>query len=258
MALTNITVIGLGEAGRLYAEGLAANGATVRGYDPFLSVASDSFTQHASLESALDGTDIALCLVGARAAATVAADVAAAAPHPFVYADLNSTSPELKLAIGVTTADRGLLPCDVAVMAPVPRAGHRTPLLVSGPGADRCADLLTPLGSPVEVIGADMGAAAQVKLLRSVFMKGLATLVIETLNAAELAGQRERLTEQVAAELGPNGAALVERLVTGTYAHAGRREHEMLDALAELQRIGAAHDMTDATIATFRRILSEQ
>lgn len=256
--MTVITVIGLGEAGRLYAEGLASAGATVRGYDPFLSVDSDAFEQFETLEAALDGCDVALSLVGARAAEPVARQVAEAASAPLVFADLNTASPDVKLVVGETAAAGGLVPCDAAVMAPVPRAGHRTPLIVSGPGAERFAELLGPLGAPVEAIGGELGDAAQLKLLRSVFMKGLATVIIETLGAAELSGQRERLAGQIAAELGPDGAALVERLVTGTHAHAERREHEVSDALAELQRIGAPHDMTSATLAWFHRILGEQ
>ncbi|MCB1274714.1 MAG: NAD(P)-dependent oxidoreductase [Leucobacter sp.] len=254
--MTTITVIGLGEAGRLYAEGLAGAGATVRGYDPFLTAGSDAFEQFDSLSAALDGSDLALSIVGARAAEAVAQQAAAAAPAPLLFADLNTASPEVKAAVGAGVAAAGLTPCDAAVMAPVPRAGHRTQLIASGPGAERLAELLAPFGSPVEAIGGEMGDAARVKLLRSVFMKGLATLVIETLDAAELSGQRERLAGQIAAELGPDGPALVERLVGGTYTHAERREHEVSDALAELQRIGAPHDMTAASLAWFRRILA--
>lgn len=64
--MTVITVIGLGEAGRLYAEGLAAAGASVRGFDPFITSDRDSFVQFESLAEALAGCDVALSLVGAR------------------------------------------------------------------------------------------------------------------------------------------------------------------------------------------------
>ncbi|WP_181158465.1 DUF1932 domain-containing protein [Leucobacter massiliensis] len=263
--MTVITVIGLGEAGRLYGEGLAGAGAEVRGFDPFITVESEAITQYDALAEALDGSAVALSLVGARAALTVAEQAAAAvrgaestAGSPLVFADLNTAGPEVKQAVGTAVQAAGLLPCDAAVMAPVPRAAHRTELIVSGPASGRLAELLGPLGAPVEAIGGEMGDAAQLKLLRSVFMKGLATLIIETLTAAEASGQRERLAVQIAAELGPDGAALVDRLVTGTHAHAERREHEVSDALDELRRLGTPHDMTEATLAWFRRILDDR
>lgn len=195
---------------------------------------------------------------GLEAAEAVAAQVAEAATTPLIFADLNTASPEVKLAVGRATAGDLVTPCDAAVMAPVPRAGHRTQLIVSGAGASRFGALLEPFGAPAEAIGGELGDAATLKLLRSVFMKGLATLIIETLEGAERSGQRERLAGQIAAELGPNGQALVERLLTGTYEHAERREHEVSDALAELQRLGAPHDMTEATLAWFHRILAER
>jgi hypothetical protein len=66
------------------------------------------------------------------------------------------------------------------------------------------------------------------------------------------------LREQLAHELGPDGAALVDRLIEGTYTHALRREHEVQDALAVLDAAGQPAEMTRATLATLRRIVAEQ
>ena len=120
------------------------------------------------------------------------------------------------------------------------------------------ARMLHPFGVPIETIHADAGAAAQLKLLRSVFMKGLAAVVVESLGAAESSGALSWLRAQIAAELGPDGEALVTRLLAGTYAHAERREHEMRDALAALEAAGRPSDMTRGTLAWFTRILDEQ
>ena len=70
---------------------------------------------------------------------------------------------------------------DVALMTPVPGRGLRTPSFASGPGAERYAAAMRPLGVPVEVVGERAGDASTRKLLRSVTMKGLAALVIEAL-----------------------------------------------------------------------------
>ena len=89
-------------------------------------------------------------------------------------------------------------------------------------------------------------------------MKGLAALVIEGLGAAHAVGADAWLREQIAAEFGPDGAALVDRLVEGTHHHAIRREHEVRDALAALEATGEPADMTRATLAWFQRIVEAQ
>ena len=70
---------------------------------------------------------------------------------------------------------------DVALVGVVPSHRARDPALASGAAAERFAELFRPLGMPVEVVGPEPGDAAAIKLLRSVFMKGLAAAAIETL-----------------------------------------------------------------------------
>src|SRR5690606_31076814 len=140
------------------------------------------------------------------------------------------------------------------VMAPVPRAGIRTPLFSSGAGAQAFADAIRPFGAPVEVVGDRAGDAAGLKLIRSVFMKGLAGLVLESLDAADRMGGTDLVRAQIAGELGPDGDALVERLVDGSRLHAERREHEMQDARRYLESLGTPPRMTDGTIAWLREL----
>jgi 3-hydroxyisobutyrate dehydrogenase-like beta-hydroxyacid dehydrogenase len=179
-------------------------------------------------------------------------------PVGAIYADLNTAAPELKQEIAALAAAHRIAMADVAVLAPVPRAGHRTELLASGPGAAALQGRLGPLGVPLVVIDGPAGEAARLRLLRSVFMKGLAALVIEGVGAARAVDAEPWLREQLAHELGPDGAALVDRLIEGTYTHALRREHEVQDALAVLDAAGQPAEMTRATLATLRRIVAEQ
>ncbi|MCP2635650.1 DUF1932 domain-containing protein [Microbacterium sp. HD4P20] len=251
---TTVTVLGLGEAGRRYASGLARAGAVVRGFDPAHQLDAPEVTQFTDLAAALHGADVALSLVSGRAAASVARDALPHLPRGSVYADLNTGSPEVKQQIARLAADREVLMADAAVLGPVVRAGHRTRVLASGPGAQALADLLAPFEVPVEVLAAGAGEAARLRLLRSVFMKGLAALVIEGLDAARASGAEGWLHEQMARELGPDGDALVHRLVEGTRRHAARREHEVRDALAMLESAGQPADMTRATLAWLERL----
>ena len=254
--MTRIAVIGLGEAGRLYARGFRAAGADVRGYDLRPRLASGEQVER--LSEALDGAEVVVSLVGAASADEVAEQSLPLLGSSTIFADFNTASPELKSRIAALGETRGVDVVDVAVLAPVPRVAERTPLLASGRGAERLARLLRPLGAPVVVLDQPAGAAARMKLLRSVFTKGLATLMIETLGAARAAGAEDWVRDQITSELGPEGPALLERFVAGTYEHAERREHEVRDVLATLEAIDQPSDMTRGTLAWFERILAER
>lgn len=248
--MTTVAVLGLGEAGRAYARGLAAAGADVRGFDPHQR--PDGVRHADDVDAAVAGADLVLSLVGAVAAVEVAESVIPRMPSSAVYADLNTASPEVKRRIA-GVAD-GVLVADIAVLAPVHRDGHRTELLASGMGAARAAELLRPYGVPIAVLDAGAGEAARLKLLRSVFMKGLAALVLEATTAARATGAEDWLRGQIARELGPDGPALVERLLTGTPRHAVRRVQEVRDALSGLEAAGLPDDMTRATLAWIERV----
>ncbi len=251
-----IAVIGLGEAGSRYATGLGAAGARVLGYDAHHAPVLAGVEQPGELAATVREADVVLSLVHGRTAEEVAHGVIPLLPRTAVYADLNAASPDTKRAVARIAAANAVCMTDVAVLAPVPRAGHATPLLAAGDGAQAFAALVGPLGVPVDVIEAPAGAAAERKLLRSVFMKGLAAVVIETLEAARAAGAEDWMRQGIVAELDADGegAERIDRMVNGTRMHAVRREHEMREALAELERLGTPADMTRGTLAWLARL----
>jgi 3-hydroxyisobutyrate dehydrogenase len=240
-------VLGLGEAGRRYAADLAAAGVAVSGYDTRAVEPPPGILVATSVADAVTGADLVLSLTTA-AGALGAAQAAAAHLRPdTVYADLNAASPARKETVAGALGT-GLF-ADVAVLAPVPREGVRTPVLVSGPGAEAYARLLDPFGGQIETVPGGPGAASSRKLLRSVFMKSLATTILEALAAGRAAGCPDWVRGQIVAELGDAGPSLVDRLVSGTYQHAERRLHEMEDTKSYLDELGSPAEMTAASIA---------
>jgi 3-hydroxyisobutyrate dehydrogenase-like beta-hydroxyacid dehydrogenase len=225
-----VAVLGLGEAGGRIAADLVAAGCSVRGWDPARRPAGIANAE--SDLSAVRGADVVLSINAAAVALDAAARVAGELGGDAIYADLNTSSPQLKREL----ADA--LPvqfADVALIGAVPASGLATPALASGTGAERFAELFRPLGMPVEVVGPRPGDAAGLKLLRSVFMKGIAAAAIESLEAARAAGVEERLHADIAAVI---GEPLLERLLSGTRTHAARRVDEMQAAAAYLEELG--------------------
>jgi 3-hydroxyisobutyrate dehydrogenase-like beta-hydroxyacid dehydrogenase len=236
-----VAVLGLGEAGGRIALDLAAAGCGVRGWDP--ARRPPGVRCASSATDAVDGADVVLSVNTAAVAAEAAVAAAPALEGDALYADLNTASPLLKKELATLVP---VVFADVALLGPVPAHGLATPVLASGDGAPRFADLFGPLGMPVEVIGSRPGDAAGVKLLRSVFLKGIAAAAIESLSGAREAGVEERVRAEIAAVL---GEPLLERLISGSRTHAARRVDEMRAAAAFLEELGVEPHVSAAAVA---------
>lgn len=243
-----VAVLGLGEAGGAIARDLVAAGATVRAYDPAVPAAGE-MVQTDSEADAAKGSDLVLSVNSSRAAADA---LRAGVGEASAWADLNTASPGLKRQLASLAGEVPF--ADVAIMAPVPGRGLRTPMLASGPAAARVAEMLTPLGASVDTMDGPAGLAAERKLLRSVFFKGLAAAVVEALDAGRAAGCEDWLRDNITEELTRAGKSTVDRLVSGTRQHAVRRADEMAAATDMLTELGVAPTITAATRDLLARI----
>jgi len=230
-----VAVLGLGEAGGRLAADLVALGVDVRGYDPMAVPAPEGVARVGDPVAAVAESTIVLALTTASIALAAAESALPGLRTGAIYADMNTTSPALKRDIGALVAGAGARFADVALLGPVPARGLGTPALASGPGALAFAEVLGPLGMPVEVVSHRPGDAAILKLLRSVFMKGLAASTLESLRAAEAAGHAQWLEAEIAAVI---GEPLLKRLVEGSRRHAARRVDEMEAARELLLELG--------------------
>ena len=202
MSAPVVAVLGLGEAGGRLAADLVAAGVYVRGYDPNASALAEAPIRATDPAAAVAGSDVVLSVNTARAALDVAEASLPALRESTIYADLNTASPELKRELAALVAGAGARFADVALLGPIPQRGLRAPVLASGAGAQAFADVFVPLGMPVTVVSEDAGDAATLKLVRSVFMKGLAAAVVESMQAAEAAGYAEWLAQEIESMVG--------------------------------------------------------
>jgi 3-hydroxyisobutyrate dehydrogenase-like beta-hydroxyacid dehydrogenase len=241
-----IAVLGLGEAGSEIAGDLVAAGADVRGYDP-KGIVVDGVQPRGSEAEAVADADLVLSVNSSHDALTALLNALPALRPGTVWADLNTASPRVKVALVEELAGRDVPVVDVALMAPVPGQGLRTPMLASGQEAARYAEALAGFGVEVAIQPGPAGEAISRKLLRSVFYKGLAAAVVEALAAAEAAGCADWLRGNIGAELAGFDERAVDRLVDGTHRHARRRTDEMIAAAEQLVDLGVAPRITAAT-----------
>jgi 3-hydroxyisobutyrate dehydrogenase-like beta-hydroxyacid dehydrogenase len=233
--MTSVAVLGLGEAGRLFAADLVRAGAVVRGYDPRVP-ATETVVSTVDSAAACAGAEVVLSLNSAADALDALAQGLPGCAPDVLWADLNTASPTVKRALAEAAGGRVRV-VDVAVMAPVPPRGLFTPMTASGPHAPAFAEAMAAFGATVDVIDGAIGAAATHKLLRSVFYKGLAAAVTEALAAARAVGLDAWLLAHIGDELARADASTVDRLVAGSHAHAVRRGHEMQAAVELLDSL---------------------
>lgn len=253
--MTRVSVLGLGEAGSRIAAGLVAAGADVRGFDPMTTDVREGVVRAPDPVSAVTDATVVLCLTTAATALAAAESVAHALRPGSIYADLNTAAPALKRELAELVAAEGALFADVALLGPVPGRGLGTPALASGAGARAFAGELGPLGMPVEVVSDEAGDAATLKLLRSVFMKGLAASAVESVAAAEAAGHADWLKGELAAVI---GEPLLERLLEGSRRHAARRVDEMEAARELLLELGIEPRIATASAALLAELAAAE
>lgn len=230
--MLHVAILGLGEAGGAFARDLMAAGVRVSGWDPLPNRRPEGIVAASDNAAAAEGADVILSMNLATAALEVVAEVAPVLREGQVYAEANTASPGLKREAAARVEARGARFADVAIMAPVPPLGMRTPLWVAGSGAASFERRLAPLGLDVTVLAGEAGTAATRKLIRSVAYKGIAAVVMECLAAARKLDLEAYARGQIATLVDEE---MIDRFEAGSRAHARRRIHEM-DAVAELLR----------------------
>jgi 3-hydroxyisobutyrate dehydrogenase-like beta-hydroxyacid dehydrogenase len=252
--LTRITVFGLGEAGSLISADLVEAGTEVWAYDPADVTTPEGVNRFDDPLDAVVDADVVLGLTAQADAHEAINQAIHKINKSSLYADLSTSSAAVKRQLSDIANSHGIEFVDVALMTLVPGNGLRTPALASGLASERFVSIFKPLGMPVESISQVPGDAATRKLLRSVMMKGLASLVIEAMRAGYAAGCEKWLWKNIAEQLDAADEKMLSRLVTGTGVHALRRLHEMEASLSLLQDLEVDPVMTRATVESHKQV----
>ncbi len=260
-----VSFIGFGEAGQAIASGLRESGIErIAAWDILFPQAEGARLKTAGetmgvrlASSAADAVAEADLIIAAVTAASSLEAAGSVEPHlsgaPY-YLDINSVSPGRKQQTEKLLGERARY-VDVAVIAAIHPARHRTPMLIAGPHADEISPLLRELDMQISVAGSATGHAAAIKMIRSVMIKGIEALTLECFLAASRAG----VLEEVTASLKNNYPSLdwtkiadynIERMAS----HGERRAAEMEESAATLRELGLDPLMVDATVVRQREM----
>jgi len=166
-----------------------------------------------------------------------------------IYADVTASTAKTKEKIWNSIENKGVLFVDAAMMGSLPKDKHKVPILASGNGAKKFQEIMTPYNMQIKVVGEKAGAASAIKLVRSIFMKGISTLMIEMLQAADAYGVTEEVVESISKSMdGIPFTSHLDRLVVGSAIHCKRRAGELKGSIEMLKEANIDSYMTESSM----------
>jgi 3-hydroxyisobutyrate dehydrogenase-like beta-hydroxyacid dehydrogenase len=252
MTIQRIGLVGYGEVGKIFSAGLQGQAGIdqVSAWDLKFADASTAAAESAHAQAAgvvAQPSMAALCaasdlVISAVTASNTLAVAREAAPHlrpGMLFLDLNSASPGTKRDCAALVEAAGAHYVEAGVMTSVPPYGIRVPMLLGGAQAAALAPVLAGWGLDAKPVAADIGVASAIKLCRSVMIKGLEAIVIESYATARAHGVEDHVLPTLA-ETFPQidwhkqGAYFFSRVVQ----HGKRRAEEMREAAANVREAG--------------------
>ena len=246
----NVGLIGYGEVGRILAEDLRHQDIKVAAYDVKLRSDQsgrslrDHAKQHgvtlmASHSDLAAQSDFIVSAVTASQAVPVAKACAAAVSKGAWYLDFNSASPGAKQRAAAMIDGAGGRYVEGAVMTSVPPYRIKVPLLLGGADATALAPLLNDLGFAAKVASDKLGVASAVKMCRSVMIKGLEAMVIESFTTARAYGVEDAVLASLketfpGIDWEKQGAYFFQRVIE----HGHRRSEEVREVAETVREIG--------------------
>jgi 3-hydroxyisobutyrate dehydrogenase-like beta-hydroxyacid dehydrogenase len=242
-------LIGYGEVGRILAEDLRAQGLAVTAFDIKLrGELGEPMREHAlrqgvalaaSHAQAVQGAELVVSAVTASQAVKVAEDCAAGLAPGAYFLDFNSASPGAKCRAAEIVNATGARYVEGAVMTSVPPYRIKVPLLLGGPDAAALAPQLAAIGFAPKVASDRLGVASATKMCRSVMIKGLEAMVIESFTTARHYGVEDAVIASLretfpGIDWEKQAAYFFQRVIE----HGRRRSEEVREVAVTVQEAG--------------------
>jgi 3-hydroxyisobutyrate dehydrogenase-like beta-hydroxyacid dehydrogenase len=253
-------IIGFGEVGGIFARGLLGKDGidSVHAWDlKFTDPATgeelraaagrDGIRAEADMAALCARADLLISAVTASNTLDVAREAARHARAGSRFLDLNSASPGTKRQCADALQAVGVDYVEAGVMTSVPPYGIRVPMLLGGAKAAALAEMLSGWGMDARVVSDRLGIASAIKMSRSVMIKGLEALVIESYTTARRYGVEAHVLPTLK-ETFPQidwdrqGAYFFSRVVQ----HGKRRAEELREAARTVQEAGLVPTMAGA------------
>jgi 3-hydroxyisobutyrate dehydrogenase-like beta-hydroxyacid dehydrogenase len=258
MQVQRIGLVGYGEVGKIFSGGLKPQVADASAWDLKFADAASAETErtHAarhgvracgSMQELCEASELVMSAVTASNTLAVAQEASRFIRPGSIFLDLNSASPGTKQQAAALIDARGAHYVEAGVMTSVPPYGIKVPMLLGGARAVELAALLTQWGMDARPVSEKLGVASAIKMCRSVMIKGLEALVIESYSTARAYGVEDHVLPTLqetfpSIDWSQQGAYFFSRVVE----HGKRRAEEMREAANTVREAGFAPIMASA------------
>lgn len=246
--LPAFALIGFGEVGRTFARDLRAAGCSgiaawdIAFADPTssqLAAARESGVRiAASAADAVAGADVVISAVTAGSAVAAAEPAAAALGEGAFYVDVNSVSPATKQAVASLVEAGGGRFVEAAIMTSVPPRGLKSPMLLGGAHMAAFTEAMAPFAMDLGPYAERIGAASAVKMCRSVMVKGMEALFLESMVAARHYGVEDDVLASLKDMVDQDWERLGGYMMSRALEHGRRRAEEMREAARTVAEAG--------------------
>jgi 3-hydroxyisobutyrate dehydrogenase-like beta-hydroxyacid dehydrogenase len=259
-AFARVALIGFGEVGQTLGADLIAAGADVTAYDilfpdrdsvPSRALATVKVRAGESAAGAVADAELVICAVTAASDADAAKHVAPHLKPGTFYLDVNSVSPAVKQACARIVDGAGGRYVESAVMTPIAPKRIASSMLLGGVHAGTFLERARSLGfSGATVFSDRVGQASATKLCRSVIVKGMESLLCESMLAARHYGVETVVLDSLS-DLLPVGdwRKLAHYMIGRALEHGKRRAEEMREAAETVADAGLQPIMSEAAAA---------
>lgn len=256
-AFTRIALIGFGEVGQILADDLAKAGVQhLSAYDilfdcpdsiPSRGAGNRGLRAAISAPQAVKDCELVLSAVTAASDLAAARSVVAGLAPGTYYVDLNSASPGMKRQAADIIEQAGGRYVEAAVMTPFPPKRIASLMLLGGCHAEEFLTRATPLGFKAEVFSPEIGKASATKMCRSVMIKGIEALLMESMLTARRYGVEDTVLASLS-DLLPVGdwRRLARYMISRSLEHGVRRAEEMREVANTVTEVGVSPLMSTA------------
>ncbi len=267
MNFSKIGIIGYGEVGQALGRGLSKiEGLSISVFDIQFNqddgsnelkarIEAQQLIAENSLNSLIVNNELILSVVTGNVALEV---VEESLPHinkDKLFVDMNTVTPQQKVKMGELIEKSGGTFIEIAILGSVASYSYKSPMLACGKKARDFADYINNMGFEVSFLSEEVGQASSMKMLRSVFAKGVEGLLFEMLVAAERCNMLEAVMNIVTAHMDRSSfLEIAEAWITTSVTHAGRRAEEMDHVIETLKNLKVQPLMAAATKERLRKV----
>lgn len=260
----DIGFIGFGEVGKELSKGFSKYDVNrIYAYDPLL-IGSDSeklseVTEIDYVEKAeiVAEQTLSILFVAVPATKTVEAwseisDVVASETR---LVDLTTASSEEKNKVNEMMSHKGMTIIDAAILGALKVYQNEVPILASGAQTNKFIELGHQIGMNITKLNDKVGDATNFKFVRSIFTKGLSTLLFEVMASADQLNISEEIYESITGTMDKDDfGEIINRYIKSNVKHSQRREKEMKNVSEFLESHYIEPVMTKATIQKLKNI----